>query len=372
MKKCALVLTGGGARGAYQAGAMSAVFEICLEHKINFPFKILSGISAGGINVSFLASKIHQSNLLELSNEIQKVWNNICSDDVFRTDPIALTMNGIKWLRSLSTGTLRTTKKSLSLLDTDPLRETLKKNIDFDRIRAAMENGQLESLSMNMVNYATGLSQTCFQSVHNIPGWERVKRQGMPVQFTYDHIMATSAIPLVFPPIKIGQVFYGDGSLRDYTPLSPPIKLGAEKLFVIGVRKRDPSNIVDGHPPTPAKILSIVLNGILLDALDTDLERLERINKTVALLGEKNQSDLRPIDTFVVTPSRMLSDIAFEESDNMPKTIQYLINGLGSPREAADLISYILFEGPYTRRLMELGRSDVFQVKDQVIDFIRR
>ncbi len=371
MKKCGLVLTGGGARGAYQAGAISATLEICHENNIPWPFKIISGISAGGINACLLASKLDQANLLDISHEIREVWSNISSDMVYKTSTFSLTMNGVRWLKSLSSGSLGTGQKSLSLLDTAPLRELLKKHINFSRIDEVMKQGLVEALSMNMVNYSTGLSQAFFQTYRDIQPWKRVKREGNLARFTHEHIMATSAIPLIFPPIKIDKVHYGDGSLRDYTPLSPPIKLGAEKLFIIGVRTRNQISIPREYPPTPGKILSIILNGILLDALDSDLERLVRINKTVASLGPVNNTGLRPIETFVMTPSRMLSEIAFEENLVMPKTIQFLINGLGNAREASDLISYILFEAPYTRRLIELGRQDVFDKKAEVIEFLQ-
>ncbi|MBI2519098.1 MAG: patatin-like phospholipase family protein [Bdellovibrio sp.] len=371
MKKCGLVLTGGGARGAYQAGALSAVLEICHENKIPWPFKIVSGVSAGGINACLVASKLYQTNLLALSHEIRDVWSKISSDKIFVTSAVSLTLNGLRWVRSLSSGTLQTTKTSLALLNTQPLRDLLHQQIDFFNIDEVMKQGLIESLSMSMVNYGTGLSQVYFQTnCDDIQCWKRIKREGLPVRFTHEHIMATSAIPIIFPPIKIDKVFYGDGSLRDYTPLSPPIKMGADKLLIIGVRMRDQVSPFNMHPPTPAKIFSIILNGILLDALDTDLERLQRINRTVALLPKGHNTGLRPIETFVITPSQMLSEIAYEENEIMPKLVQYLINGLGNAREGADLISYILFEAPYTRRLIKLGRLDVFRKKEEIIEFL--
>ncbi|MEK6625861.1 MAG: patatin-like phospholipase family protein, partial [Bdellovibrionota bacterium] len=365
-------LTGGGARGAYQAGALSAVLEICHENKIPWPFKIISGVSAGGINACLLASKLHQSNLLVLSHEIRDVWSKISSDKIFVTSTFTLTLNGLRWVRSLSQGTLHSTTKSLSLLNTGPLRKLLHQHINFSNIDAVMKQGMIESLSMSMVNYGTGLSQVFFQTnCNDIQCWKRIKREGQPVRFTHEHIMATSAIPIIFPPIQIDKVYYGDGSLRDYTPLSPPIKMGADKLLIIGVRMRDQISAFNMHAPTPAKIFSIILNGILLDALDTDLERLQRINRTVALLPRGQTTGLRPVETFVITPSQILSEIAYEENEMMPKLVQYLINGLGNAHEGADLISYILFEAPYTRRLIKLGRRDVFKQKEQIINFLR-
>jgi len=368
-KKIGLVLTGGGARGAYQAGALSALFEICARNNLEWPFKYLCGTSAGGINACFIASRAGNQNMMALSQELQDLWGGLHSSHVMDVNPMNLTTNGFQWVRSLSLGGVKTNKKSLSLLDNAPLKKLLTKYIDFKDVRRAIDGNVFEALSLSMVCYSTGISQTFFMGQENLPHWRRIKREGLHSELTHDHIMASSAIPLVFPSIKIGANYYGDGSLRDYTPLSPAIKLGADKLLIMGVRKRDQWGYYDPNPPTPAKIFSVILNGILLDALDTDLERLERINRTVSKIPE-GMSELRIIENRVITPSRLLSTIAEQEIDSLPKTIRFFINGLGNAHEASDLISYILFEAPFTKRLLELGREDVFGQESDLLEFL--
>lgn len=368
-KKIGLVLTGGGARGAYQAGALSAIFEICASNNIKWPFRFLCGTSAGGINASFIASRAQNHSMMAISQELQDLWGSLHSQQVIDVNPINLTTNGMKWVRSLSMGGMKTNKKSLSLLDNYPLRNLLKKYIDFSQIRSAIDNKVYDALSLSMVCYSTGISQTFFMGDESLPHWRRIKREGLQSELSVEHIMASSAIPLLFPAVKIGANYYGDGSLRDYTPLSPAIKLGSEKLLIIGVRKRDQWGYYDPNPPTPAKVFSVILNGILLDALDTDLERLERINRTVSKLPE-GSTELRVMENKVITPSRLLSTIAEEEIEKLPKTIHFFINGLGNAHEASDLVSYILFEAPYTKKLLDLGREDVFSQEQEILEFL--
>jgi NTE family protein len=366
-----LVLTGGGARGAYQAGVLSALLEICQEAGLAWPFKILTGTSAGGINACLLASHVSRGNLMAISQTLQDVWGGLSSSQVIDARATSLTANGINWLRSLSMGGVRTTKKNLALLDNSPLRELLSKHLDFSSVKEAIAKGHISALSLSMVNYSSGISRAFFMANEKEKGWKRVKREGLASELSVEHVMASSAIPLVFPPVKIDDQWYGDGSLRDYTPLSPAIKLGAKKLVIIGVRKRDQPVPEDFASPTPAKIFSTILNGILLDALDTDLERLFRINSTLEKVPGQEVGELKPIDARVFTPSRILSTIAEEEAGALPRTLQFLINGLGNKHEASDLISYILFEKNYTRRLIELGRADAFADKADFVSFLK-
>lgn len=368
-----LVLTGGGARGAYQAGVLSEILNICHEENIKFPFQFIHGISAGSINAAFLASNLYRSSQKEISATLDKLWCNLKTEDVINTNALSLTMNGLKWAKNLSFGGIRDTKESLYLLDNKPLRNFLSKNMDMNGIEKTIAQGFLKSISISMTSYSEALSKSYFQGNDEIKGWRRVKREGVKVHnLTIDYVMASSSIPLVFPPVKIGSSWYGDGSLRDYTPLSPAIKMGAEKILVIGVRKRE-QNLKSLKVPTPAKILGTILNGILLDGLDTDLERLSRINKTIAILKQHNlhdQTSLKQVDTFVVTPSEVLSECAKDKFHLLPKTIQYLINGIGGKADSSDLISYILFESAYTRELFSLGKNDVKKQRAEILNFV--
>jgi len=368
--KIGLLLTGGGARGAYQAGALAAILEICHKTQIEFPFHTISGISAGGINACLLASHIEDNNLLKAAQKLHETWVNITSSDVFIADTFSLTTNGLKWVTALSMGRIRASDKSLSLLDTRPLRQLLRKHIQPSAITANINTGIFNALSLTAISYSSGISRTFFQGRADLQGWSRIKREGVRADITYDHIMASSAIPLLFPTIKVGNEHYGDGSLRDYTPLTSPIKLGCDKILIIGVRKRFQSLPAMHSTPTLARIFSIILNGILLDGLDTDLERLERINTTLDLLKKPELSPLNKVETFVMAPSQVLSTVAAKEADSMPKGIRYLLNGLGKKNDAADLISYILFESNYTKKLFELGHSDILEQQDSLLKFL--
>jgi NTE family protein len=372
--KKGLVLTGGGARGAYQAGVLSGILKICHKNEVKFPFQYIHGISAGSINSAFLSSLLHKNNLLEIADTFRDLWCSLKTSDVINTSRLSLTLNGFKWARSLSLGGLRDTKDSLYLLDNRPLKEFLKKHIQMEGIKKSIEGGHLKSLSMSMTSYSEGLSRTYFQGRESIEGWNRVKREGVRIdQLTHNHIMASSAIPLVFPPVKIGDSWYGDGSLRDYTPLSPAIKMGAQKLLVVGVRKREQHHH-SKKTPTPAKILGTILNGILLDGLDTDIERLTRINKTISELEKANIESnvgLKKVETLVVTPSSILSEHAANKFSLLPKTIQFFINGIGGKSDSSDLVSYILFEGEYTRELFNLGLADVEEQEEIILNFLQ-
>ncbi|MCF8060207.1 MAG: patatin-like phospholipase family protein [Bacteriovoracaceae bacterium] len=372
--KKGLVLTGGGARGAYQAGALSGVLKICHEHKIKFPFQYIHGISAGSINCAFLSSQLHHKNLQEIANNFRELWSNLKTSDVINTSRLSLTLNGFKWARSLSLGGIRDTKESLFLLDNRPLKVFLQKHIQMSGIKKSIDEGHLKSISMSMTSYSEGLSRTFFQGCESIDGWNRVKREGVRIdQLSHAHIMASSAIPLLFPPVKIGDSWYGDGSLRDYTPLSPAIKMGAQKLLVIGVRKRE-QHLNSKKTPSPAKILGTILNGILLDGLDTDIERLTRINSTIAELEKVNAHKnvpLKQVETLVIAPSSILSEHATNKFSLLPKTIQFFINGIGGKGDSSDLVSYILFEGAYTRELFNLGLADAKEQEEKILEFLK-
>ena len=369
-----LVLTGGGARGAYQAGVISELLNLCHDNGLKFPFKYIHGISAGSINSALLSSLLYKSDLREIAEIFKELWCNLKTSDVINTSRMGLTLNGLKWLRSISLGGIRDTKESLYLLDNSPLKKFLTQHIDMLGVQRSIDKGCLKSISMSMTSYSEGISRTYFQGVNSVEGWNRVKRQGVRINdLTHDHIMASSAIPILFPPVKIKDNWYGDGSLRDYTPLSPAIKMGAEKLLVIGVRKRE-QNLHSKRTPTPAKILSTILNGILLDGLDTDLERLNRINNTISefqKLDPKVELPLKIVETMVITPSSILSELAADKFKLLPKTIQYFINGIGGKSESTDLVSYILFEGIFTTELFKLGAKDVLGQKEAILSFLK-
>lgn len=365
----ALVLSGGGARGAYQAGAIKALAEIATQNKFENPFPIITGTSAGAINATFLAAYIN--NLKFGGDKIASIWSQLETNMVIRTDTLSFSRIGLRLIKELTTGGFVKRKKALALLDSSPLKTLLTNNIAFESIERNVASGQLRALAINATNYANSNRVTFIQGASDIKPWRKVRRFSEFCKINADHVMASTAIPIFFPPIQVGSGFYGDGCLRNLTPLSPAIKLGAQKLIVIGVQKEikleDPT---DGTPimPTLARVVSVITNAILMDNIYLDIERLGRIND--ALSSEK-KSDFRPIQIVHVRPSEDIGKIAFEESEKLPLTLKFLIDGLGSRREAAELISYLLFEGSYCSRLIDLGYKDTMNQHTEILSLLQ-
>ncbi|NQY75325.1 MAG: patatin-like phospholipase family protein [Candidatus Margulisbacteria bacterium] len=366
-----LVLTGGGARGAYQAGVIRAITEITDDMGIVNPFPVLTGTSAGAINATYLSSFAEDMTIA--SKRLVRLWTRISTKQVYRIDLLSMAGIGLRWLLELSSGGLSPKKKARALLNTEPLMELIQRGIKFQKIQENIDKGYIHSLALTAVNYSSGNSRTFFQGGAGVEPWERLRRKGLAANITPEHIMASTAIPMLFPPIKLDGQYYGDGSLRNYTPLSPAIKLGAQKLIVVGVRRKE--NKLMEHmdmSPTPARILGVLLNSVLLDAIDYDYERLTRINHTLKFVHETAETPLKKVDVLMIRPSQDLGIIASEEAEHMPKTILHFIHGLGTSQEASDLISYLLFEPSYTGRLIELGQKDAMEKETDIRAFFHQ
>ena len=338
-----LVLSGGGARGAYQVGALVALAEICKELKLEHPFPIITGTSAGAINAVYLASHAHH--FLQAPLKLKQLWETMYAQDVYRTDISSLLKVGLRLLLELASGGLYKKKQARALLDTTPLKELIATYSDFDKLKENIDKKILHGLAITTMNYTTGNSRIFYQGHKSIKPWKRIKRLGMETEFSVNHILASSAIPILFPPVKIHGHYYGDGSLRNYTPLSPAIKLGADKIMVIGVRQTEKK--IDERVqalPSLARVLSIMLNSVLLDAIDLDYDSLSRINETIGTSAEEREHGYRPIDLFMIHPSMDIGKIALEEMDHLPPNIAYLLKGLGTKKEAADLTSFLRSE----------------------------
>jgi len=370
-KSIGLVLSGGGARAAYQSGVIRGVGEICKKANIKYPFDIITGTSAGSINAVYMAS--HANDFWAAAKSLDDLWQSLHTSDIFKNDPISLSRIAFRWIFQLGLGSFFKKKTAFFLLDASPLKKLIKHHSSFAQLQTNIKDGTLKSLAISCVNYTTGWSETFCQG-NDIKEWRRTRRIGIKSKINLKHIMASAAIPVLFPPVRIGQDFYGDGSLRNFTPLSPAIRLGAEKLFVIGVRQRDhgasePQEHSD--KPNLARIFSTVLNAVLLDAIDFDYERLSRINNTVTNLKEDSKSPLKKVDIMMVRPTQDLGLVATEESHHMPKTIQHVLRGMGSIKEGSDLMSYILFEPAFTKRISDLGYMDAMDKKDEITEFLR-
>lgn len=367
-----LVLTGGGARAAYQAGVIKGIYDIAKELGIKNPFDVITGTSAGSINSAYLAAGF--DDMETAVNDLFKLWSEIHSEQIFKIDSFSLIKMGLKWFFELTTGALFVKRKTVrALLDTSPLEELIKKHIKFDNIVTSVNNGSLKGFALKAANYSTGISETFIMAPDTIDIWSGQGRQARREAPNYRHIMASTAIPMIFPPVKIGGSHYGDGSLRNYTPLNPAIKLGAEKIFVIAASKTIQDRFKASLSTTPslARILSLVLNSVLLDAIDNDIEQLERRNEILAHVDDSKVSamKMKHIKTLIIRPSKDIGKMASQEARSLPSTIKHLLKGLGTRKEASDLTSYLLFEADFTKKLLKLGQQDAHDKRDEIIEF---
>ena len=270
----------------------------------------------------------------------------------------------------LSLGGLYKKKQARAILDTSPLQQLIKENINFEDIQKNIDKGILHGVTVTAMNYTTGNSRIFIQGNEAIDNWKRVRRISVKTTIGANHILASSSIPILFPPVKIFGHYYGDGSLRNYTPLSPAIKLGADKVLVIGVRLKEKE--IDERVqalPSLARVLSMVLNSVLNDAIDLDYENLERINQTIGTKGADKKHHYNKLKLQICRPSMDIGKIALEEMDHLPKSILYLLKGIGTYKEAAELTSFLLFEPSYTKRLIQLGYSDTKGQAEEIKSF---
>ena len=370
--KTALILSGGGARAAYQVGVLRAIDELLSEPEHN-PFPILCGTSAGAINAASLA--VNSMNFHQAVRHLVHVWEHFHVDQVYRADFLGVVASGAHWLSALMVGWLvRTSPRSL--LDNEPLAELLTKTMDFSKIDESIACGALYSLSITASGYGSGQSVSFYQGGAS-EGWHRTQRIGCQCKIGIEHLMASSAIPFFFPAAKINREFFGDGSMRQLAPISPAIHLGADRVLVIGVgRMNEPrERKLSENYPTLAQIAGHALSSIFLDSMAADIERMQRINKTISLIPAEKRDPgavtLRPVDVLVISPSERLDDIASRYASSLPWPIRFLLRGIGATsRRGGALLSYLLFEQPYTCALMELGYHDAMARRDEVMAFL--
>ncbi len=372
----ALVLPGGGARGAYQVGVLRAAAEL-LPRRTPSPFRVLSGTSAGAINTTVLASR---ARLFHVGvAELEYVWRNFQSSHVFKTDALTLSRNSLHWLLTLVTGGLGR-QNPLALLDNDPLRQLLKRRINFAAIQKSIDAGYIDSLSVTAAGYTSARSVSFYQGTPNAVPWHRVRRVGRREDIGLEHLMASIAVPIVFPSVRLGLEYFGDGAMRQATPLSPAVHLGADRILVIGVRNEvmDTPSMDEEEVAYPSlgRVAGYVLDALFMDGLSADLERMARINTMLSQMSgaslEGDEGPLRTIEAFVMLPSEDVREIAARHVHEMPKAVRMLLGGLGAMNKGGmQLASYLLFESGYTRELIELGYNDAMKRGEELLGFLQ-
>jgi NTE family protein len=376
----ALVLSGGGARAAYQVGAIRGLAEILRGEAT--PFPILTGVSAGAINAVALACDADRFE--PAATKLLETWSRMTPERVYRTDFRSLGSIGIRWIEELSSGGFFRAGTVNHLLDTTPLQTFLEQNLKLTAIRQHVECGALRSVAVSATNYSTGTAVTFFDcGPHPSPAigpWVRSMRLGLKTTLRLNHVLASSAIPIFFPPVEVDGAFFGDGCVRLTSPLSPAIHLGATRIVAIGVRyPRSAATTValnnqnQAVSPALSEVGGVLLNAVFLDSLEGDVERLESINRTIPLMpfAEGNMlHPFRPIPILVLSPSKDLGALARAQHEHFPRTLRYLLRGIGVTHErGADLLSYLAFAPDYIHQLLELGYRDTIARQHEVKTF---
>ncbi|WP_226662185.1 patatin-like phospholipase family protein [Microbulbifer aggregans] len=374
----ALVLSGGGARAAYQVGVLKALAELTPDSEPN-PFKIICGTSAGAVNALLIAS--HPGTFKEAVSRLCDLWMELTVDDIYRSNWTSLLGNMSTITLSLfNHGVAR--RKPLALLDNSPLRKLVNETIPFANIQRNLDEGRLRAVSVNAMSYNQGESVSFFQGSEDLKEWRRFRRCGERTRLTADHLMASAAIPTLFPCVKIGDEYFGDGAVRQLAPISPALHLGASRVFVVGVSdNRSPVHWgkrrqVPKHSPSLAQIGGQLFNAAFIDSLEGDLEHLDRVNLLLDSVDDKGLADLsplRPVESAVIEPSQSLDRLAGRKVRYLPPALRWLFRSTGATTSGggASAASYLLFEKPYLGELVELGYQDAMWERDKLRDFLR-
>ena len=372
--KIGLILTGGGARAAYQVGVLKAIAEF-LPRRAHSPFQVICGTSAGALNAVTLA--VNAQHFRKGVKYLLGIWTNSHVSDIYRSDVLGVLSNSARWLSGLVLSLIGINRlHRISLLDNAPLATFLEQTLPCEKIQENIDAGALHALSITASGYGSGHSVTFYQGVPGIKPWKRTRRLGMETKIGIEHLLASSAIPFLFPAVHIHREYFGDGSMRQIAPISSALHLGADRVMLIGAWYVEDEEVrrnrMDTYP-TLAQIAGHALDSIFLDGLEVDLERLERINKTFSLIPEslRSSTDMRHIDILVITPSQPLEKVAERHIARLPWTIRILLRAAGVMRRSgANLVSYLLFDRYYCRALIDLGYQDALKRREEILAFL--
>jgi len=368
--RAGLVLTGGGARAAYQVGVVKAVRDVLGGPKKN-PFPIVCGTSAGAINATTLA--VFADDFSGAVATLLEQWENMHCHHIYRTDAWNIMKSGARWLAAMM---LVSRHNPISLLDNTPLAAMLARNLPFERIQANIDAGLLYAVCVTASGYTTGQSVSFFQGGSHLEGWERNQRIGAAVTLNADYLLASASLPFIFPAVKVHREYFGDGSMRQIAPVSPALHLGADRVLIVGTGRQaqEANRARSTIYPSLAQIAGHALNSIFLDSLAVDIERLERINRTVKLIPQERLADssvkLRPVKVLFITPSQPIERIAARFLHELPGTVRFILKPTGAlNRSGSNLASYLLFEESFCRALIDLGYQDTISREAEVREF---
>ena len=375
MSTTALILPGGGARAAYQAGVLSGIADWYGDSEAAVPFPVIAGTSAGAMNAAFLAANMPRFG--GAAERLVALWSQLEVDQVYRPEYRKVFGVILHWAWSLLSGGLGESNPR-SLLDNSPLRELLADNIDFKAIAQNIDTGLLRGIAVTVAGYTTERSLSYFQAAAGVQSWWRQRREGRPTEINLDHVMASLGLPIVFPAVKISGEWCGDGSTRQFAPLSPAIHLGAKRILIIDTQYPAPqkSQSHDGAYPSLSRVMGYLFDTVFSDSLYADLERAQRINHTLDYVTQETGHSpvglgLNPIETMVIAPSRRPVEIASRHVARLPKAMRWILRALGGEAEGGDqLLSYMLFQGAYCREMVALGRQDAHARRQEISRFL--